>query len=121
MFIWFSKLFQAQVKLGRFFYGSPIEWDDSKGWVNLLQNKKELRNSRIVAGICFSYVGTAVWNQFQLNISSSLEKYLLSLSFMIVIFICAGGKFVLMQRTNTIIQLYNTLKFFEIANAGNNV
>jgi uncharacterized membrane protein YbjE (DUF340 family) len=120
MFLWFRKLFLAQIKLNLALCASPFDRiRKSPFLIPLQQSSKTAQKAyNVVSYIIFLYVGVTVWNQLHFNFTST-EQFMLSLTFTVVIVAFGMYKLILFRRSNEIIQLLNTLILFETKNFGN--
>jgi hypothetical protein len=107
--------FRMIVKLYRSFVASPFIWDDIKDNLVLLPKQNQTRiYYNIVSYINFSYVCLAIWSHFLLHRSnSSLETYILSFSFTILLVGCGFVRLWLVLRPNEMVQLYNCMLVHE--------
>jgi hypothetical protein len=121
MFLWFRKLFLLQIKLNQAFCASPFDCVQQSPFLISLQQCKSKRAQKvhnIVSFITFLYIGVTVWNQLNFNFTS-MEQFMLSLTFTVVLVGIGLYKLMLFKRSNAILQLLNTLVLFEKKNFGN--
>jgi hypothetical protein len=107
--------FRMAVKLYRYFVASPFIWDDIKDNLILLpkQNKTRIYYN-IISYINFSYVCLAIGSHLLLHRStSSLETYILSFSFTIVLVTCGFVRLWLVQKPKEMVQLFNCILLHE--------
>jgi hypothetical protein len=119
MFLWFRKLLLIQIKLNLALCASPFDrLRKSPFLISLQQSSKRAKKAyNVVSLITFFYIGVTVWNQLNFNFTST-ERFMLSLTFTVVIFALGLFKLMLLNRSSKVLQLLNTLMLFEMKNFG---
>jgi hypothetical protein len=119
MFLWFRKLLLIQIKLNLALCASPFDrLRKSPFLISLQQSSKRAQKAHnAVSLITFFYIGVTVWNQLNFNFTST-ERFMLSLTFTVVIFALGLFKLMLLNRSSKVLQLLNTLMLFEMKNFG---
>jgi hypothetical protein len=115
--------FRMVVILCRYLIASPFVWDDIKDNLALLpkQNKPSIYYN-IVSYINFSYICLAILSHLLLQQNnSSLETYILSFSFTILLVICGFVRLWLVWKPKEMVQLYNCILLHEKQYPGKNV
>jgi hypothetical protein len=108
--------FRMTVKLYRYFVASPFIWDDIKETLFFYQS--ETKQTRIccniVSYINLIYICLAMLSHFLIHRNnSSLETYILSFSFTILLVICGFVRVWLVLKPKEMVQLYNCMLLHE--------
>jgi hypothetical protein len=121
MFLWFRKLFRAQINLNRALCATPFMFKEQSLFLIPLRSNSLTahRINALILCITFLYIGVAIWNQVHYQFIW-IEQFMLSLTSSVVLVALGVYKLILFQRPAKIIQLINTLSLFEITNFGKN-
>jgi hypothetical protein len=129
MFLWLRNIIRLQIKLNLALHASPFDFlnhqpNPSSIFLTLLSDHRNNKRARreyyyhtISTIITFFYIGVTVWNQIHFNFSS-IEQFMLSSTFTVVILGFGIYKLILFQRPKEILKLLNALLLFEITNFG---
>jgi hypothetical protein len=108
MLHYFLSIFGLQIKFARWFWEFPLEWDDKNLRLQLLKNPVEIRRHFGTSILIFGFILHSIVNQWFLKLES-LETYMLSFNFTILISAAGMLKLIMIQRSNKILHLFNSV------------